>query len=300
MNVTELAFGESGRENNGKSGFSTTSLTCLQLDRPDRLGHLKALTRTIEGEIIPRLLLVHSKAEISQPQPQDQRRIVEADIETITKLVLSSGPSDCIRHVERVQEEGISLQTIFLDLFAPSARRLGVLWAEDIRSFTDVTIALGTLQQVFHHFSHAFTEISAAFGGRRAFLVPAPGEQHTFGLFMIETFLYRAGWQVDTVPSFSVSEVQAFLAQNPVQLIAISASSERAIEGTSLAIGMMRGESRLDDVVIMAGGSPFNASPSLVQQVGADGTAEDARAAVTKADRLVPKPVGDEHRRPIN
>ncbi|NJK90043.1 MAG: cobalamin B12-binding domain-containing protein [Myxococcales bacterium] len=91
---------------------------------------------------------------------------------------------------------------IFLDLLAPVARLLGDLWLIDLCTFTDVTIGLSRLQQLVRELAPAFEDGHDLRGfGHRALLAPAPGEQHTFGMHLVEEFLRRAGWDVGCVPS---------------------------------------------------------------------------------------------------
>lgn len=299
MAVTELEGGGLQGDSLNFFGFSSRP-SSEDLDRPARVSHMKALARTIEGEIIPRLLLVYSGGELRDERDFGGRVIVEDDVAFFADMVLLHGPAECIAHAESILDGGASIGSLFLDLLAPSARRLGVLWTEDLRSFTDVTIGLGILQQVFRHFCPTFEGGAVARPARHAFLVPAPGEQHTFGLFVLETFLHRAGWRVDALPSFDLAEVVGFLRTTPVNLVCISANCDRFLAGTKSAIASMREASMNRQVVIMAGGTPFNALPDLVREVGADATACDAKGLVEHADMLVPLPPGDEHHLRMN
>jgi methanogenic corrinoid protein MtbC1 len=265
-------------------------------DRRARLNHFKALTHTIESEIIPRLLLAHARANLIG-DGRDDRQISAADVAYFSELVLSVGPDECIAHADMLRRQGVALERLFLDLFAPTARRLGEFWTEDTRSFTDVTIGLGTLQQVFRAFTHAFESEQPYLGERHALLFPAPGEQHIFGLFMVETFLHRAGWRVDSLPIFAFKDIRSFLRAHPVQLVGISASCDRFVDVMKDSVDLIREVSAYPGVMVMAGGRPFNDQPGLYRAIGADATAGDAREAAALAGRLVPA-LGTEHLHP--
>lgn len=72
------------------------------------------------------------------------------------------------------------VESLYLDLLAPAARHLGELWCADACDFASVTLALGRLQKVMHQLSPAFEgDVQHREHGRRALLVPVPGEQHT-------------------------------------------------------------------------------------------------------------------------
>lgn len=300
MAVTDLGFLRLAGEFLSAPGFPRANREEDDLDRVQRISHLKVLAQTIEGEIIPRLMMTFAKQDGYSFAEDSAQSVDESDIKTFGVLLLSGDTGDCLTYIELLRAKGVPLGIVFLGLFAPAARWLGQLWAEDLRSFAEVTIALGTLQKVFRHYSARFEEAGTVPSGRRAFLVPAPGEQHTFGLFVIETFLHRAGWQVDTLPAFDADEVRRYLTTNTVQLIGISLSCERFLEGASSAITTFRQQVEEHDVVVMAGGALFHSQPKLVEEIGANATANDAKEAVRKANSLVPWPIGDELRRRIN
>ena len=85
--------------------------------------------------------------------------------------------------VSKLRERGVSVESLYLDLFAPAARRLGEMWDSDECDFSTVTVALGRLQRLLRELSPAFgTEIGHPANGRRALFVQPRDEQHSFGL----------------------------------------------------------------------------------------------------------------------
>ena len=64
------------------------------------------------------------------------------------------------------------------------------MWEDDRVSFADVTVALCRLHDVMRNLSSSQPPATDTLPqGRRALLVPMPGEQHTFGLVMVADFL---------------------------------------------------------------------------------------------------------------
>lgn len=271
----------------------------IQSNRAERISHVKALTRAIEAEIIPRLLLVSSLDE-GREKPSGFENVTFDDILRCTELALEGNVDRCLEAVDAVHARGVPMGAIFLELLAPTARRLGELWTDDSRSFTDVTIALGVLQQVFRVYCGGFEGSGSSISARRAFLVPAPAEQHTFGLFLVETFLSRAGWNVVTLPTYEEEEVKGFLGANPVDLVCLSASCQRHVDLAGRAIETIRKAAREPDFSVMVGGVPFVEDPSLAEAIGADATAQDAPHAVTRAESLLRLPSGGGLRRAAN
>ena len=163
-----------------------------------RLKNQSLVARTIEKQIIPHLLQAHRSTGLQLFQGSDQ--VTHPSVQEIadfSHILISHDVVAASEFVENICEKWLSLETIFLDLFAPSARYIGKLWDEDKCNFADVTIALSRLQQLLRELSGAFdAEGAVAPCGRSALLVGSPGDQHTFGLFVLQEFFRRAGWGV--------------------------------------------------------------------------------------------------------
>lgn len=276
-------------------GLNLTAPNSSQIDRydPEESQRRARLARTIEGEIIPRLKLAHGatgpgQAENGMPVVLDSHRVPNAaDIEAFTKLIIAQDASVALAHVELLRAHGLPLDCLFLDLLAPSAQLLGDLWLADECSFIDVTIGLARLQQVLRELSPQFDAESPdeAHPRRRILLMPAPGEQHAFGLSLVEHFLRRAGWEV-TVSSTDNTAVSKLLRREWFTLVGFSMSSVGLLEGLQSCIRSLRQVSRNPGIAFLVGGSAFNDQPSLVSRVGADAMAGDGCLAVQEANRL--------------
>ena len=174
----------------------------LSASQRRRLGKLLG---TIEGEIIPRLMLLHG---VRHPEPgggpaqESPPRAVspplgEAAVAHLADLVLSGDVFSPSAYVRRLLDEGVPTQTLLLDLLAPTARHLGELWADDLCDFAAVTIGLCHLHRILQDLSRGTRPTGfAGEGGPRILLCPAQGEQHTFGLAVVMELLRRAGWNV--------------------------------------------------------------------------------------------------------
>lgn len=115
------------------------------------------LARLVEAEIIPRLMIVHrpeSHAAIGIILPSPEQ------IETFSTLMLAPAEDEVEARIAALIDKGLTPESLLLDLLAPTARHLGVLWEEDLCDFTEVTVAMGRLQRIMH-------EVTRRFGGRR-------------------------------------------------------------------------------------------------------------------------------------
>ncbi|MCU0760237.1 MAG: cobalamin-dependent protein [Steroidobacteraceae bacterium] len=247
------------------------------------------LLQTIEGEIIPRLMLVHRVADGQrEPAARAHLRPEAADVEMLARIVLEGDTERSLDFVEGLLQRGVPLDSIYLDLLAPTARHLGKMWETDQSDFMQVTIGLWRLQEVLHELGPAFlNESEPAEPGRRVFLVPVPGDQHTFGTVIVAEFLRRAGWDVWDDPGASKDEILRIVRKEWFAVVGLSVSCEQHLEGLPSVIRAIRRASRNPSVGIMVGGQPFTDHPERVALVGADATASDGRQAALQAQKLV-------------
>lgn len=251
--------------------------------------HAASLLRTIETQIIPRLLMAHCQhddpaAPSSRPLPV----VGPAEVAALTDIVLGRAPGTAADYVRARRAEGLDIEQMYLALLAPTAERLGALWEADLCDFTEVTVGLWRLQQLVNEYSSAFQRGQAGRrSGYRALLAPAPGSQHNFGLLMVVEFFRRAGWDVWADPAADLGQLTSTIAGGWYDLVGLSVGSECHVPQVASAILALRKASLNPSVVVMVGGPVVGLLDNFVAQVGADATAGDARSAVAEAERLV-------------
>lgn len=252
---------------------------------------LAGLVRTLDVEIIPRLVLARRGAPECSPLDEQPERlhVLQEDVVGFARVVLNRDGGDVSGYVAVLLARGVSLESVFLELLAPTARCLGEMWNEDLCDFTEVTVGLWRLQQVVRELSPSFrTEVDPHEDHhRRALLVAAHGEQHTFGLFMVAEFLRRAGWDVSAGPVASNAELLGFVRNEWFAVVGMSVSCDVRLEGLAANIHAIRRASRNRAIGVMVGGPIFLERPELVALVGADATAVDGRQAALQAESLL-------------
>ncbi len=247
------------------------------------------LQRTIETEVIPRLMLAQRLAAISPGVSSRDLGSTPglADIETFTSLLLQDDEASCDDFIASLRNRPVAMESIFLDLFSPAARRLGELWNEDLCDFTQVTLGLWRIQKMVYELSSSVPEnlsASTRTTPLSAMLVAAPGSQHTLGLTMVCEFFRRAGWDVYSEPCANAHELTELARHGWFDVIGLSASVDDQLEPLETFISDLRSASRNPSVGVMVGGPLFLNNASLVGEVGADFTASDARQAVELAE----------------
>ncbi len=255
--------------------------------QPSLQERLARIVRTIEADIIPRLVHAHRPLPAEAPAAAPQT-IDPADVPPFVRDVLADNDTAWQQVVDRLSERGVPTEAIYLDLLSPAARLLGRMWEDDEVLFSDVTVAVGRLQRVMRRLSPAFgREVHHPADGRRALLLPAPGEQHTFGLAMVAEFFRRGGWDVVCdLDARSVDPVGLVRAEW-FDVIGISAGVEARIDWLKSGIAAVRHASRNRAIGVMVGGPVFVAVPGRAGDVGADATAPDGRQAPIVAERLL-------------
>ena len=250
---------------------------------------LSKLARAIEQEIIPRLMLAHRAVAEPVPHPVGVGcAIGAAEVQQFAKLVLSEDEDLAFATIDSLRAREVSVEKIYLDLLAPTARFLGELWEEDLCSFNDVTVGLGRLQRVLRELSPALGHsVEHPAQGRRVLLLPSPGEQHTFGLVMVAEFFRRAGWDVTGGAWAAGADAPELVGAEWFDVIGFSLGAEVHLPQLTACIASARRASRNQDIAILVGGPLFGVHPEFVDQVGADGMTISGREAPSLAEGLI-------------
>lgn len=246
------------------------------------------LVRTIEGEIVPRLVLARRVASVPPTVDAGRGRMPdEVDVRELVRLLLAHDVGVASAYVETVRQRGASLEAVCLSLLAPAARELGLLWEEDECDFMQVTVGLCRLHHLLRELSPEFrSESSEHKLERNVLLAPVPGDQHIFGIALVAQFLRKAGWEVwNDYPLTGASIVEA-VRHNWFAVVGLSVGSETRVDEVVAIIRAIRLASRNRSVGVMVGGPVLVARPELAVLMGADATAVDGPMAVLRAEHI--------------
>jgi len=209
-------------------------------------------------------------------------------VDSFVAAIRSPDDVRAAQFIREVLAEGATIEAVYLDLLAPSARRLGEMWDEDECDFVEVTVSLGRMQAMLRDLSQLF--LADATGREpvgNVMLTCIPGEQHTLGIIMVGEFLLRDGWRVMVGAPWSESDLLTMVGTEWYDVIGFSVGSESRLPLLKRDIRRLKSASRNPHVQFMVGGQVFRDDPTLADQVGANAIAASAREAPQTARRLL-------------
>lgn len=186
---------------------------------------------------------------------------------------------DAVRH-------GTDLATVLTDVLEPAQKELGRLWQEGEISVTQEHLCTSVTQQVMSElYPYLFTGVPRR---HRLVAVQAPGSLHEVGLHMVVDLLEHEGWDTTYLGEGATpGRVVESLSAQHADVLAISASMPGQVRAVAALVAAVRSDPRTARVKVVVGGRPFLVDPALVEEVGADGSAADARETVALCARMV-------------
>jgi len=249
-----------------------------------------ALDRTIEREILPRLLLSHRGGQVPAPEqsPQHESDLDRRTLREFVRAIQSTAEEPAQEIVTNLLGEGMSPGAIMLELIGPTADSLGELWYRDDCDFVQVTVATGRLQRYLRELGQRQVVASSEYASSGRILVSSlPGEQHTLGLYMVAEFFYSDGWGVVVGPPAEQRSMVELVASEWFEIVAFSVARSEALLPLRHEIAAARRSSLNPRVRVLIGGHAVNEHRDAVKLLGADARARHPAEAIRVAHRLL-------------
>jgi methanogenic corrinoid protein MtbC1 len=267
-----------------------------QLDQ----AHAHDIQDVLAHELIPRLLMLDigtsdwqlPDRHISHIPNQEGATQPNLPAQHLALLTLEAGLPDCERYLQRLRDDGLDLEAIFLEVIQPAARMLGSRWKEDSCSFVDVTTGLWQLQQIFHRLLHDFQtepnrrgDLPTASDGPRpsALFCTLPGAQHRLGVQMISAFFCRAGWQTSLSFGETIGQICDEAKRYAPDVLGVSLGCEQEMVDAPAFILSLKQATLKTNPIIMIGGPGPSLFPELAVACQADLVSGDAPEALAAA-----------------
>lgn len=181
--------------------------------------------------------------------------------------------------VDAARAAGLDLATLYLEVFQPSLREIGLLWQDNQISVAEEHLATAVTQIAMARLYDGVCG-TAVPNGRTLLAACAATERHEVGLRMVCDLLELEGWDARylgaAVPEDSL--VDMVLSRQP-DAVALSASIAPHLPQLRALIRAVRAACGTAAPFIVVGGRPFLDDETLAERLGADAMARDASEA---------------------
>ena len=215
-------------------------------------------------------------------------QIIEDHADGFVALITRDGPQKTEQYITELLNLGMGIDLIVLELIPRIARKLGNQWASDSLSFAEVTIATGRLQKLIYSLDHLYQETRTSPTTTHSILVTAaPGSHHTLGPLILSNYFTWAGWSVlsETVPSERF--IETTVTSKSLTAIAVSIADYDQLDRLPKLIQSIRSKSLNPAIIVLTGGSLYNADAMSFGHIKADIKSSTPEEALHQLNRIL-------------
>lgn len=205
--------------------------------------------------------------------------------QTYLDTLLAGNRQKAMQQILQAVENGASVKAIYRHVFQPVQREIGRLWQLNRVTVAQEHFCTAATQLIMSQlYPHIFSEQRI---GRRLVATAVEGELHEIGIRMVADFFEMEGWDTYYMgANMPDADIVRTISQQEAHVLAISATIPMHISRVRNLIAAVRADEATRHTPILVGGYPFNQSPQLWRNVGADGYAPDADQALQVAAYL--------------
>ena len=182
--------------------------------------------------------------------------------------------------------DGLSERDAILRILLPAQREVGRLWHQNEISVAEEHMVTMTTQRLMAVLANLVRREPDT--GRTVIAAAVAGNIHDIGIRAIAYLIEFRGWRTIYLgPDVPKSDFPAAVASFEADLIMLSLALSSQIPALQRTIDALR-RGPAANVRIMIGGNGLAGAPDLWKELGADGYAATAEAALALADELVP------------
>jgi methanogenic corrinoid protein MtbC1 len=222
---------------------------------------------------------------------QDQTRLNKDSTlhkESIAYLnsLLNAEKESAYKLIMNLLDKGTSIKDIYLQIFEPVQKELGVLWQKGKISVAQEHYSTAVTQLIMSRLYDYLFEVKK---NNNIFIgACTKGELHEIGLRMISDLLELNGWNTyflgANVPPDGIIEI---LLEKEAEVIGLSATMSYNLSEVRKVIELIRSSKECKDLKIIVGGNAFNSSEKIWKKTGADYYASGAEEAVSLICNIV-------------
>lgn len=256
--------------------------------RSSRAMSQSELTSLINGEVIPRMVALNGLPAVTEHMVLHDPVVEPEDVDAVVVLALGMEADLLMARLDGLLARGVGVDAVLVDVLAPAARAIGLMWETDQSDFFEVTMGVWRLQEAAYELSTRSPSGRIANAPMRRILISGmPGEEHGFGAIVLAQLFEHRGWEVDRLDDTENSDLTNCVAKHWYDVVGLTVGCRGHIGALPSIIRALRSVSRNPRLKVMVGGQAIGGDAGLATELGADGTAIDARAAVDVAASLV-------------
>ena len=205
-------------------------------------------------------------------------------IAEIREAVINGQAKVVATKVEQALNEGVPADRILHDALIDGMREVGELFEQGEFFVPEMLIAARAMKGALEILKPRLVAQGVEPLGRVA-IGTVKGDLHDIGKSLVAMMLEGAGFEVMDLGVDVAPEKFVEALQNGAQIVAMSALLTTTMSNMKATIDAITAAGLRDKALVMIGGAPV--TQAYADQVGADGYAPDASAAVRKARELI-------------
>ncbi len=198
--------------------------------------------------------------------------------------LLAGRRSEAVAEVVGAVDDGLPIRDVYLSVLQPVQYEIGRLWQTNKIAVAQEHLFTATTQLIMSQlYSRLFADAPTS---RQILVAGVSGDLHEIGARILADFFEMEGWDTSYLgANVMLDDITSTLLEQRIDVAALSVTMVHHVPRIREAIAAIR--SIAPQTAIIVGGYPFSISPELWRELGADGTAGDAKGAVELASRLV-------------
>jgi methylmalonyl-CoA mutase cobalamin-binding domain/chain len=209
-----------------------------------------------------------------------------SDFPELTQAVIDGNIKKVLEIVNAEIEKGTSPQSILSDYMIPGMLEVGSLMAEGEYFIPEVLRSAKAMKGALAIVEPMMTGSDSMQSVGHVVIGAVDGDIHDIGKNLVAMLLKGSGFEVNDLGVSVKTEafIDALKAKKGRVILGMSALITPTLDEMPVVIKAVEEAGLRDRVKIMVGGAPV--TQEFTDEIGADGTAEDAASAVTLATRL--------------
>jgi len=206
-------------------------------------------------------------------------------VEKLLQFINTSDRNGAARLIDELLEAGMENKTVLTTVLDPAMIRIGQLWGRDAVSLSQTFVAAKIAEDIL---VSCAPEVQATDNAKGVAVIGnIEDDFHSLGRRIVASFLSASGWEVHDLGNDVTAKI---FIEKALEVNACIIGASAMMQTSALNIRKVR--DLLDErglagkIKLAAGGAVFNWRPQLIEEVGADGTAENAAEADALFTRL--------------